>query len=86
MKRVLSIPKTIVKKFIRVYQKTLSFDHGPLQLMAPHGACKFHPTCSEYGYQAIDRYGVLKGGLLAVKRVSRCHPWSMGGHDPVPEK
>ena len=46
--------------------------------------CRFIPTCSEYAVEAIDKYGVLKGTYLATKRISRCHPWCEGGHDPVP--
>lgn len=47
-------------------------------------SCRYYPTCSHYAYEAIDRYGLLKGGLMAVGRVSRCHPWHEGGYDPVP--
>lgn len=46
--------------------------------------CRFHPSCSVYAIQAIEKYGVLKGSALAARRVSRCHPWSDGGYDPVP--
>ena len=46
--------------------------------------CKFIPTCSEYGIQAIEKYGVLKGGVLTVWRILRCNPFSKGGYDPVP--
>jgi len=73
----------LVLKLIKVYQKTLSFDHGLIKVFFPHGYCKYHPTCSEYGYQAIEKYGVFKGGLMALWRVLRCNPFSHGGHDPI---
>ncbi|MBF2085792.1 membrane protein insertion efficiency factor YidD [Thermoleptolyngbya sp. C42_A2020_037] len=47
-------------------------------------SCRFHPTCSQYGLEAIARYGSIKGGWLTAKRIARCHPWSEGGYDPVP--
>jgi len=46
--------------------------------------CRFHPSCSEYAVDALERHGVLKGLWLAVRRVGRCHPWHPGGYDPVP--
>ena len=46
--------------------------------------CKFIPTCSEYGIEAIEKYGALKGGLLTIWRILRCNPFSKGGYDPVP--
>lgn len=61
---------------IRLYQRTVS------QVLPP--ACRFVPSCSEYGYQAIARYGILKGGWLTLRRIARCHPFHPGGYDPVP--
>lgn len=46
--------------------------------------CRFHPSCSNYAYQAIEQYGPIKGCFLSLKRLLRCHPWSQGGLDPVP--
>lgn len=70
-------------RLIRFYQKTLSFDHGALSHLFPYGYCRFQPTCSEYAYQAVAKYGVIKGGLMAFWRVLRCNPFNKGGHDPV---
>jgi putative membrane protein insertion efficiency factor len=50
--------------------------------LPPH--CRFHPSCSAYGLEALQRHGALRGTWLAVKRVGRCHPWNPGGFDPVP--
>lgn len=46
--------------------------------------CRFYPSCSEYAAEAVQKYGALKGGWLAVKRICRCHPFNEGGYDPVP--
>jgi putative membrane protein insertion efficiency factor len=48
-------------------------------------SCRYHPTCSQYSIDAFRQHGALKGLWLTVKRVGRCHPWSEGGHDPVPD-
>ncbi|MBU0531240.1 membrane protein insertion efficiency factor YidD [Patescibacteria group bacterium] len=80
------IPKYTAMACIRVYQRTLSFDHGLPRHLFPHGYCRFHPTCSEYGYQAIGRHGLVKGGLMTLWRVLRCNPWNQGGIDEVSEK
>jgi hypothetical protein len=61
---------------IRFYQGALS------PLLRP--SCRFTPTCSEYGLQAIRKYGPFKGGYLTLKRISRCHPWGGHGYDPLP--
>lgn len=70
---------------IRFYQKYLSPDTGVLKaLWLTDSACRFTPTCSEYMYQAINRYGIMKGIILGVRRILRCHPGSSGGYDPIP--
>lgn len=67
---------------IKVYQKTLSPDHGLLRGLTLYG-CRFHPTCSEYGYAAIEKYGLIKGCWKIFKRIMRCHPFTKGGYDPL---
>ncbi|MGN0038331.1 MAG: membrane protein insertion efficiency factor YidD [Coriobacteriales bacterium] len=69
-------PKRAVISFIRFYQKAVS----PL---FPR-TCRFVPSCSQYAIIAVQRYGLAKGGLLAVKRLLKCGPWHPGGYDPVP--
>lgn len=76
--------KFVVLLAIRFYQKTLSFDHGPLARVFPFWGCRFYPSCSEYTHEAINKYGVVKGSYLGLKRLIRCHPFAKGGHDPVP--
>jgi len=75
--------KKILLTFIKWYQKTLSPDHGPLSIFYSEGFCRFKPTCSEYTYQAIDKYGEIIGGFKGLWRIIRCNPWSRGGYDPV---
>lgn len=79
--------RKIILKIIKIYQKTVSLDHGPLSYRYPAGFCKFYPTCSQYAYQAIECFGVLKGGGRAILRVLRCNPLSHGGYNPIkPDK
>jgi putative membrane protein insertion efficiency factor len=68
---------------IKIYQKTLSFDHGPLSYLYPHGFCRFYPTCSDYSIQVIRKEGPIKGGFKAIWRILRCNPFNKGGYDPV---
>ena len=75
--------KSLVLKLIKIYQKTLSFDHGLFSYLYPGGFCRFKPTCSEYAYKAVEKYGVIRGGFKTVWRVLRCNPFSKGGYDPV---
>ncbi|HPV70705.1 MAG TPA: membrane protein insertion efficiency factor YidD [Candidatus Magasanikbacteria bacterium] len=77
------MPRLLVLRAIRFYQKHFSPDHSRFSILHPYGFCRFKPTCSEYGYQAIEKYGLIKGGLMATGRILRCHPWSKGGWDPV---
>ena len=79
----MNLPQIIAVKLIDLYQKTLSFDHGWMRAFFPYGYCRFHPTCSEYGKQAIIKHGIIKGGLKTLWRVARCNPWNKGGFDPV---
>jgi len=74
--------KRLALIMIRLYQKTLSLDHGWLGRFSSVGACRFTPTCSEYTYQAIDKYGLIKGVVKGAWRICRCHPFSKGGYDP----
>jgi len=76
------LKKTILF-FIRCYQYTLSPDHGMCASITPYG-CVYSPTCSQYMYKAIERFGVLCGIAYGVRRVLRCHPFARGGYDPVP--
>ncbi len=76
--------RMIAKWLIRAYQKTISFDHGVLRIFYPNGYCKFHPSCSEYAAQAIDKKGVMHGSFLTLRRLLRCNPFSQGGIDEVP--
>ena len=75
--------KKIILKLIKLYQIILSPDHSWRKFYHGAGFCRFRPTCSEYAYQAIEKYGVFKGVLKAVWRIMRCNPWSQGGYDPL---
>ena len=68
--------KQLLLALIRMYQKHVSPAFPP--------RCRFIPTCSQYALEAIEKYGALKGGWLALRRILRCHPFHKGGYDPVP--
>ncbi|NLX09399.1 MAG: membrane protein insertion efficiency factor YidD [Chloroflexi bacterium] len=61
---------------IRLYQRTFS------RMLPP--SCRYEPSCSHYTYHAVEKYGLLKGSWMGLKRIARCHPLSPGGYDPVP--
>lgn len=71
-------PAGVAQAFIRVYQKALSPTLGR--------NCRYQPTCSSYTYEAIGRFGLIRGGWMGIRRIGRCHPFREGGHDPVPER
>lgn len=70
----------IVLSLLKFYKKILS---PILHVLIPGCGCRFFPTCSEYGYRAIEKYGVIIGTRKAFKRIIRCHPFSKGRYDPV---
>jgi putative membrane protein insertion efficiency factor len=77
---MIKVIKAIISWFfvtlIRIYQLVIS------PLLGSN--CRFTPTCSQYGVEAIKKHGPFKGGWLTLKRIGRCHPWGKHGHDPVP--
>ncbi|MGG2142943.1 membrane protein insertion efficiency factor YidD [Symbiopectobacterium sp. RP] len=78
MATALSLGSRLLIGLIRGYQLVIS------PLLGPH--CRFRPTCSQYAIEAIRRFGMIKGSLLTLKRVLKCHPLNLGGDDPVPPK
>ncbi|MEK6221617.1 MAG: membrane protein insertion efficiency factor YidD [Chloroflexota bacterium] len=76
-KTIWNLPRMLLLSLIKLYQMTFS-------RAIPEGTCRFYPSCSHYGYQAIYKFGVLKGSWMATYRVFRCNPFNSGGFDPVP--
>lgn len=76
MKRIARLPARGLILLIRLYQVTLSPFIGK--------SCRYTPTCSNYGIEAIEKYGFFKGGWLTIKRILSCNPWGGSGYDPVP--
>jgi putative membrane protein insertion efficiency factor len=73
---LVNLPRILVLALIRLYQMVVS-------PTLPANTCRFYPSCSHYGYQAVYRYGALKGSFMAAWRVLRCNPFNPGGYDPV---
>ncbi len=76
-----TLPRKPILWLIKIYQNTISPDHGLFKAMFPDGYCKYYPTCSEYGYQVIEKYGLFIGIPKTAWRILRCNPWSKGGID-----
>ncbi len=76
MRWLKQIPKRLLLWLIQFYRVAISPMHRP--------CCRYIPTCSQYAQQAIQKYGEIKGGYLALRRILRCNPFSKGGYDPVP--
>ena len=74
---IMSLPRMFLLGLIRLYQVTFS-------KAMPQNTCRFYPSCSHYGYQAVYKFGLIKGSLMAAWRVLRCNPFNPGGYDPVP--
>ena len=79
----MNLAQHILTFAVRVYRWTLS--PAKTFLFGPLAGCRYTPSCSAYALASLRRHGVLRGSWLAVKRICRCHPWSEGGHDPVPQ-
>ena len=76
MRFMRSLPKRMLLWLIRFYRAAISPTHAP--------CCRFTPTCSQYALEAVEKYGAVKGGFLALRRILRCNPLCKGGYDPVP--
>ena len=70
------LPKRFLLWLVRFYRRNISPMHA--------ACCRFTPTCSQYALDALEQYGALQGGYLALRRILRCHPFCKGGYDPVP--
>lgn len=86
MRFIVAIPKNIGKLLIRIYQKTLSFDHSFWARPEKFRVCIHYPSCSQYTYEALDKHGLIRGSVMGGARVLRCNGFSKGGYDPVPDK
>ncbi|RJR25578.1 membrane protein insertion efficiency factor YidD [Candidatus Microgenomates bacterium] len=76
--------KRFLLSLIIFYQKHLSFDAGVLKaLFLTEKSCRFEPSCSQYTYEAINKYGIISGGWKGIKRIVKCNPFNRGGYDPL---
>lgn len=76
--------RQLILKSIKAYQKSFLIRSPLLKtLFLSDSACRFQPTCSNYSYQAIEKYGIIRGFFISLKRILRCRPWSKGGWDPL---
>lgn len=75
---VLLLPRNISLLFLRLYRAVISPLYGDV--------CRYYPSCSSYTLQAIQQYGLVRGGWLGIRRIGRCHPWAAGGVDDVPQR
>lgn len=87
----LRVLKKLILKLIRIYQKTISPDHGPIArwlgqlgvvFAGTAAKCRFYPSCSEYAYQAIEKQGLMRGAAKGLWRILKCGPWTGGGYNP----
>ena len=78
VEKLTGLPACAIAGLFRLYQLTLSPLLGP--------SCRFSPSCSHYGIEALKRHGLLAGLWLTAHRIGRCHPWGGSGHDPVPDQ
>jgi len=76
LRRIFNLVNKLVIHSIKIYQKFIS----PLKGVS---SCRFYPTCSQYAIDAIEKYGIIKGSFMSIKRILKCHPFHPGGYDPV---
>lgn len=73
--------KRMILSVLKTYQKIFSPDQGIFRQNI--SICRFYPSCSQYSYEAIEKFGIWQGAWLGLKRILRCHPWQPGGYDPL---
>lgn len=86
VKYIIMLPRYAASGLIRLYQFFLSTDHAFWSKPEVFRVCTYHPSCSEFTRQSILKHGLIPGGVMGLKRIIDCNPFSKGGYDPVPEK